>query len=1047
MRQIRFAAIAFVGLVAAIASSFIDPGTFFHRTLSFTLCSVLGFTSNLCYVNLVRNSGDRAVAAIPPAEQTQNSFPRLDFSPYFQSTRPEFEGSDPTTKPETSNPPSNSSPPPPSPSAPINTPRPRDRTPEPSRLVPGSSGTSNEPCNPTLQTASAQPAKEVIVKGVPTSFTKLAVRVKADGSNDFFPTVARRLDNGDVSVITPLHPIKVAAGGDVQLVISSGNSICSNLSLRIEPLTSAPGAAKQHVAKVEAFVNKINKVFGVNRDQLIGNPSNLSEEVRPLVIVQYLLDHPNNPNSLKAIMAGTAPILNGQQIDMQTFDAVIANSGLNEIMDILFSKITQLLNASNNVVTDSLFVSLSPLKAISIEGSSAKGGSLIPTETHLAANNFLDTTDPNKLAFYCQLSDFGATKDTLEYKTFLYLVNGAITILGIFNPALGLGASIGAFAAGIALKILDGRLPSIVESFDFMIDKPTLDLEENKTGRWNNVVIKTRSKELVIELSDFIDACLIALGAGGLAKTARLEAEAAKAAERAREAQRVYQEAVTAAQGPSRQAGGLTNAAQLDAEVLNTRQLLAQTQTQEYAARQALRTAQLEEDAALGKVKKVLEALDSTFNSTLSYVEKNQPQWRLEPVSYSPVSLYSDSNPSLKYISVDVRSGGAIQKAEGNIYQALSRGQADLVISPKFGSINGACETWDANTRKVGSVEYAKRIVVNDKDDPKPQPQDGETWGDPHLVTFDGIKYDHHAVGEFILAKSTDGNFEIQVREASVPSSSQVALNTAAAMKVGNTRVAFYVKDFPDSDTTNPLRVDGKPTVIQGGSLSLPGGGTITQVNQGSYIVEWTTGERVGVKVDNFGSSALLDINPALPQTRQGQIIGLLGNFNGNPDDDLKSRDGKVLPPQSTINQVSQITQNLTNWVPIPLNQVESLFLEQLHKQFGDSWRISQQESLFDYAPGKNTESFTNRAFPNGFQVLRMLLPAQVQAAEAACRQAGVPSERLEGCLFDVGVTGNADFAKVAANALTNIVKDRVQQEIRDRIPVPGGIKIPGIRF
>lgn len=133
--------------------------------------------------------------------------------------------------------------------------------------------------------------------------------------------------------------------------------------------------------------------------------------------------------------------------------------------------------------------------------------------------------------------------------------------------------------------------------------------------------------------------------------------------------------------------------------------------------------------------------------------------------------------------------------------------------------------------------------------------------------------------------------------------------------------------------------------------------------------------------------------------------------------------------------------------MPIPLNQVESLFLEQLHKQFGDSWRISQQESLFDYAPGKNTESYTNRAFPNGFQVLRMLLPAQVQAAEAACQKAGVPAERLEGCLFDVGVTGNADFAKVAANALTNIVKDRVEQQIRDRIPVPGGIKIPGLPF
>ncbi|MBD2296898.1 hypothetical protein H6G06_26330 [Anabaena sphaerica FACHB-251] len=45
--------------------------------------------------------------------------------------------------------------------------------------------------------------------------------------------------------------------------------------------------------------------------------------------------------------------------------------------------------------------------------------------------------------------------------------------------------------------------------------------------------------------------------------------------------------------------------------------------------------------------------------------------------------------------------------------------------------------------------------------------------------------------------------------------------------------------------------------------------------------------------------------------------------------------------------------------------------------------------------------------------------------------------------MFDVGVTVNADFAKVAVNALTNVVKDKVEQEIRNRIPV----NIPGVRL
>ncbi len=303
MRKIRFAAIAFASFMIAIASSLINPGTFFHRTLSFILCSVLGLSSNLCYVNLARNSGERAVAAFPPQEQTEKTNPILDFSPYFQSTRPEFDGADIPVKPEPFSPPSNSSPLQPSPSTPINTPNPNNPNPEPEQLNPGGS-TSNVPCNPTLLTASAEPAKEVIVQGVPTSFKELVARINSEESSELFPTVARRLENGNFGVTVPIHPTKGVVGGKAQLSISSGNTTCSVLSFKIDPLTPAPGTTQRMFAKQQEFADQMYKAFGVSRAELLGDPKSLPEEVLPLATVQYLLDHPRNPNSLKAILAG-----------------------------------------------------------------------------------------------------------------------------------------------------------------------------------------------------------------------------------------------------------------------------------------------------------------------------------------------------------------------------------------------------------------------------------------------------------------------------------------------------------------------------------------------------------------------------------------------------------------------------------------------------------------------------------------------------------------------------------------------------------------------
>jgi hypothetical protein len=89
-----------------------------------------------------------------------------------------------------------------------------------------------------------------------------------------------------------------------------------------------------------------------------------------------------------------------------------------------------------------------------------------------------------------------------------------------------------------------------------------------------------------------------------------------------------------------------------------------------------------------------------------------------------------------------------------------------------------------------------------------------------------------------------------------------------------------------------------------------------------------------------------------------------------------------------------------------------------LYGQFGESWRIAQAESLFDYRNRETTDSLTDRTFPHRLATATSLPPDTRQQAEAACAPAGVTDPiLLEGCIVDVGFTSDASLAAGAANA------------------------------
>jgi hypothetical protein len=257
----------------------------------------------------------------------------------------------------------------------------------------------------------------------------------------------------------------------------------------------------------------------------------------------------------------------------------------------------------------------------------------------------------------------------------------------------------------------------------------------------------------------------------------------------------------------------------------------------------------------------------------------------------------------------------------------------------------------------------------------KPDGSTGSVFGDPHIVTLDGLRNSFQAAGEFILARSVDGNFEVQTRFA--PVGKNASLTTAVAVKIGSDRIGIY--------PGNLLRINGQRSILAEGSvLSLRGGGRL--LRQGNnFTISAPTQEFLQVS-----GGSTLTVNLTVPKNRRGTIRGLLGNNNGKAEDDLQTRDGKSLPMNPSY--------------------------DQLYNVFGKSWRVSQDESLFDYGAGETAATFALLDFPQKVLTLADFSAQQKQEAEKVCRSAGVSNAALlESCLFDVLVTGDRSFANISA--------------------------------
>lgn len=285
-----------------------------------------------------------------------------------------------------------------------------------------------------------------------------------------------------------------------------------------------------------------------------------------------------------------------------------------------------------------------------------------------------------------------------------------------------------------------------------------------------------------------------------------------------------------------------------------------------------------------------------------------------------------------------------------------------------------------------GVVENTEKVINPEEEcEPAEENESFSDWcepdgprsgvrGDPHLYTFDRLSLDFQAVGEFTFVKSTIPNdsFEVQTRLAPVGDRNDVSVVQAVAVNVEGDRVGFYRGQDPIT------YINGTPTPLTNEVIYLPNGGRVG-IDGSTYKVGWPNGAVVGLR----GTTLTI----YLTQEQQNKVIGILGNADGISQNDIFTRLGNNLGTNPDFYT--------------------------FYKEYANSWRISQNESLFDYAEGETTETFTIENYPRTLVRASDLDAATRATAAQICRDAGITDPVfLEDCILDVALTGDPTFAE-----------------------------------
>ncbi|XP_060570002.1 uncharacterized protein LOC132728362, partial [Ruditapes philippinarum] len=293
----------------------------------------------------------------------------------------------------------------------------------------------------------------------------------------------------------------------------------------------------------------------------------------------------------------------------------------------------------------------------------------------------------------------------------------------------------------------------------------------------------------------------------------------------------------------------------------------------------------------------------------------------------------------------------------------------------------------------------------------------GTFWGDPHFITLDRKNFTFNGLGEYTLLHVDTDNFtlDIQARteralqkngklsDATVFSAFAVKESSNASLHVelnkAKTGMIIYANKaditsqfYANTDPENPfVYIPEEPS----------GGGTliISKRDDTLSVLFPTSGISLTISV----SVEMLSLNTWVPKVLHGLTTGLLGNNDGNPENDFTMPNGTVLQGNLTEREVFE---------------------------YGKTWSINSNDSVFIYEDGKSHFDFHNDSYIPRF--LDEADPDKILEAEKACNG----SQNIE-CIFDLVFTGTMEIAHQ-----TSIIRgesDSTTAELEITVPTLSG--------
>jgi len=236
------------------------------------------------------------------------------------------------------------------------------------------------------------------------------------------------------------------------------------------------------------------------------------------------------------------------------------------------------------------------------------------------------------------------------------------------------------------------------------------------------------------------------------------------------------------------------------------------------------------------------------------------------------------------------------------------------------------------------------------------------TYGDPHFISGDGLRFDFQGEGDYVVAMA-DG-LEVQARYVGAG----ISVQTGVAVRSNESTVVIE----NSGKQNEQIYVDGQPITLEDGDWwEFDNGAGIVQTYKAWTRIEIT--DKVSLAVS--GDRLIMGVDSSLQATRQG----IFGNGNDDPTDDLQTIDGTLV---DASDRTALYGEFLQSW---QRRADASLFITEFN--YSDIDLATTIRSLSDFDDGART------------------------AARQQCLDAGLlPGQGLEECTFDVLSTGSNDY-------------------------------------